>query len=112
MVIEAMKMEHQITTPSAATVTTVRSVLAIALDMGDLLVELEIGDLGLHGGSIRIANCSGFFGDRLSGAKWLKAARSMSSRGLASRTRAHPFEDSRKKSRPRICVSPVLRWSR
>ena len=44
MVIEAMKMEHQITTPSAATVTTVRFSVGDRVDMGDLLVELEIGD--------------------------------------------------------------------
>ncbi len=43
MVIEAMKMEHQITTPSAATVTTVRFSVGDRVDMGDLLVELEIG---------------------------------------------------------------------
>jgi propionyl-CoA carboxylase alpha chain len=43
MVIEAMKMEHQITTPSAATVTAVRFSVGDRVDMGDLLVELEIG---------------------------------------------------------------------
>ena len=43
MVIEAMKMEHQITTPSAATVTTVCFSVGDRVDMGDLLVELEIG---------------------------------------------------------------------
>ena len=38
-----MKMEHQITTPSAATVTAVRFSVGDRVDMGDLLVELEIG---------------------------------------------------------------------
>ena len=43
MVIEAMKMEHQITTPSEAKVTAVRFSVGDRVDMGDLLVELEIG---------------------------------------------------------------------
>ncbi len=43
MVIEAMKMEHQITAPKAATVTAVRCSVGDRVDMGDLLVELDMG---------------------------------------------------------------------
>lgn len=43
MVIEAMKMEHQITAPRAATVTAVRCSVGDRVDMGDLLVELDMG---------------------------------------------------------------------
>jgi propionyl-CoA carboxylase alpha chain len=41
MVIEAMKMEHQITAPTAARVGSVRFAVGDRVDMGDLLVELE-----------------------------------------------------------------------
>lgn len=43
MVIEAMKMEHQITAPTAATVAAVRFNVGDRVDMGDLLVELDMG---------------------------------------------------------------------
>ena len=43
MVIEAMKMEHQITAPAASTVAEVRFAVGDRVDMGDLLVELDQG---------------------------------------------------------------------
>jgi propionyl-CoA carboxylase alpha chain len=43
MVIEAMKMEHQISAPAASTVTEVRFAVGDRVDMGDLLVELDQG---------------------------------------------------------------------
>ena len=46
MVIEAMKMEHQITAPAAAMVVAVRFSVGDRVDMGDLLVELDIGGDG------------------------------------------------------------------
>lgn len=41
MVIEAMKMEHQITAPTAATVADVRFAVGDRVDMGELLVVLD-----------------------------------------------------------------------
>ena len=43
MVIEAMKMKHQISAPAASTVTEVRFAVGDRVDMGDLLVELDQG---------------------------------------------------------------------
>ena len=44
MVVEAMKMEHQITAPAAGIVAEVRFGVGDRVDMGDLLVLLETGD--------------------------------------------------------------------
>ena len=44
MVIEAMKMEHQITAPAPAVVSSVRFAVGDRVDMGDLLVELDQGE--------------------------------------------------------------------
>jgi propionyl-CoA carboxylase alpha chain len=44
MVIEAMKMEHQIKAPAAARVGSVRFAVGDRVSMGDLLVELEQED--------------------------------------------------------------------
>jgi biotin carboxyl carrier protein len=42
MVVEAMKMEHKITSTGAATVTEVRFAVGDRVDQGDLLVALEV----------------------------------------------------------------------
>lgn len=44
MVVEAMKMEHQITAPTAGVVNEVRFAVGDRVDMGDLLVVLETGE--------------------------------------------------------------------
>ncbi|MGB1610126.1 MAG: biotin/lipoyl-containing protein [Ilumatobacteraceae bacterium] len=44
MVVEAMKMEHQITAPAAGLVAEVRFAVGDRVDMGDLLVLLDTGD--------------------------------------------------------------------
>ncbi len=44
MVVEAMKMEHQITAPAAGVVAEVRFAVGDRVDMGDLLVLLDTGD--------------------------------------------------------------------
>lgn len=44
MVVEAMKMEHQITAPTAGVVAEVRFAVGDRVDMGDLLVVLETGE--------------------------------------------------------------------
>ena len=66
MVVEAMKMEHKITAAHASTVTDVHFDVGGRVDQGDLLVSLEAAADDVT--PIRIANCSGFFGDRPSGA--------------------------------------------
>ena len=67
MVVEAMKMEHKITAPWRSRVAEVRFAVGDRVDAGDLLVVLEAAEPMTE--PIRIANCSGFFGDRLSGAR-------------------------------------------
>ena len=44
MVVEAMKMEHKITSTTAATVTDVRFAVGDRVDQGDLLVALEVSE--------------------------------------------------------------------
>lgn len=44
MVVEAMKMEHKITSTSAATVTAVRFAVGDRVDQGELLVALEVAE--------------------------------------------------------------------
>ena len=44
MVVEAMKMEHQITAPAAGVVSEVRFAVGDRVDMGDLLVVLDTGE--------------------------------------------------------------------
>ncbi len=44
MVVEAMKMEHKITAPSASTVTEVHFEVGARVDQGDLLVSLDEAD--------------------------------------------------------------------
>jgi propionyl-CoA carboxylase alpha chain len=44
MVVEAMKMEHKITSTNAATVTEVRFAVGDRVDQGDLLVALEVSE--------------------------------------------------------------------
>ena len=44
MVVEAMKMEHQITAPAAGVVSEVRFAVGVRVDMGDLLVVLDTGE--------------------------------------------------------------------
>ena len=44
MVVEAMKMEHQITAPTAGVVSEVRFAVGDRVDMGDLLVVLDTGE--------------------------------------------------------------------
>ena len=43
-IVEAMKMEHQITAPAAGVVAEVRFAVGNRVDMGDLLVLLDTGD--------------------------------------------------------------------
>ena len=72
MVVEAMKMEHKIIAPADATVAEIRFAVGDRVDQGDLLVALDHARTWRDDDSvtepIRIANCSGFFGDRPSGA--------------------------------------------
>ena len=44
MLVEAMKMEHQITAPAAGVVSEVRFAVGDRVDMGDLLVVLDTGE--------------------------------------------------------------------
>jgi propionyl-CoA carboxylase alpha chain len=44
MVVEAMKMEHKIVAPAAATVSEVRFAVGDRVDQGELLVALDHGD--------------------------------------------------------------------
>jgi len=44
MVVEAMKMEHKITSAGAATVSEVRFAVGDRVDQGDLLVALEMAE--------------------------------------------------------------------
>ena len=89
MVVEAMKMEHKITAHGDHVVAAVHFVVGDRVDTGDLLVRLEAAsprptgpdsaslaiqtqtrtEEGEVADPIRIANCSGFFGDRMSGAR-------------------------------------------
>ncbi len=59
-------MEHRITAPAPRTVTAVDVAVGERVDAGQILVHLEHHEMAEP---IRIANCSGFYGDRLSAAR-------------------------------------------
>ena len=77
VVLEAMKMEHPITAPAAGVVAVAAVAVGDQVDGGQLLVVGQGGRRrqGAHPSRpVRIANCSGFYGDRLSAA-WKMAER-------------------------------------
>ena len=72
--IEAMKMEHEVHAAHDGTVTEVKVAPGDQVDAGALLVVVDEGALraGGAGGAVtalRIANCSGFYGDRIAAAR-------------------------------------------
>ena len=80
VVLEAMKMEHTLRADGAG--RSARSTVAPGqqVDVGDLLVRWSRHD-DERARALRIANCSGFFGDRRARpATWSRAGPSTSSR--------------------------------
>ncbi len=71
IVIEAMKMEHQITAPAAGRVADIVVTPGQQVDTGAAPAGAGRDERTLHRGTrpVRIANCSGFYGDRLSAAR-------------------------------------------
>ena len=67
VVLEAMKMEHVITAPGAGRVSEVFVKVGQQVSSGTTL--LSIDEVALMAAPIRIANCSGFYGDRISAAR-------------------------------------------
>ena len=68
VVVEAMKMEHQVLAPAGGTVAGVHVDRGDQVDTGQILLQLEESpDVSDH--PVRIANCSGFYGDRISAAR-------------------------------------------
>ena len=66
MIVEAMKMEHRITAPHAGVVGEVRARPGDQVSGGDLLAVITAGQVTAP---LRVANCSGFYGDRLAAAR-------------------------------------------
>ena len=72
VVLEAMKMEHTLRADGAGVVGAVHCAAGQQVDVDELLVTVEPhGERDPQPATepLRIANCSGFFGDRLSAAK-------------------------------------------
>ena len=70
LTMEAMKMEHTVVAPAAGTVAEVLVPPGQQLDSGQTAREDRVVSDGPRGTRpIRIANCSGFYGDRISAAR-------------------------------------------
>ena len=116
VVLEAMKMEHAVHAAAAGTVTEVDVAEGDQVETGRVLVVVEPdadGDAGADGPRpagrlmtepLRIANCSGFYGDRLLGGPGDGRGRPdrRAHRRLAGRAHhAHPVEGTASAIRPR-----------
>ena len=69
VVLEAMKMEHPMSATEPGVVREVRVAVGDQVESGAVLLVVEPEGRSMMGEPIRIANCSGFFGDRLSAAR-------------------------------------------
>ena len=72
VVLEAMKMEHTLRAGGAGTVTEILCAPGAQVDVGDVLVVVEPHEgppVSAGRKALRVANCSGFFGDRVSAAR-------------------------------------------
>ncbi len=77
VVLEAMKMEHTLRSGGAGTVAQILCAPGDQVDMGDVLVVVRAALVTNEARVLRVANCSGFFGDRLSAApRWSRVGRS------------------------------------